>query len=105
MNGRIPYSLASKIVGGLLLTAAALKLHGLRVGAVSSLGILAAPEFQVAVVEFEIFLGIWLLSGKGAIGAWLTALGTFATFAAVSAYQGSIGQATCGCFGRLSEWV
>src|SRR5207249_8212034 len=65
------------------------------------------PNFQVGLIEFEILLGIWLLSGKSPIGSWIVALAGFASFAAVSSYLGWIGQASCGCFGRLSvnPWV
>lgn len=57
-------------------------------------------------MAFEVVLGVWLLSGRYAVGAWLTALFTFATFAGVSAYSGWIGKPSCGCLGRveLNPW-
>ena len=57
--------------------------------------------------EWELILGLWLLSGAYRFGAWLAALGTFSTFAAVSGYFGYIGVASCGCFGviRTSPWT
>jgi len=64
-------------------------------------------SFQLAVIEFEVFLGVWLLSGKRLLGAWLLALATFSSFAVVSFYQGWVGQTSCGCLGRLvtlSPW-
>jgi hypothetical protein len=97
------YSWISRCVGILLLAAAALKLQGFRVDAVPSLGILSNPEIKVGLIEFEIFLGLWLLSGKARIGSWLTTIVAFGIFAVASAYQGWIGQASCGCFGRLSQ--
>ncbi|MCI0461710.1 MAG: DUF1573 domain-containing protein [Gemmataceae bacterium] len=74
---------------------------------VARMGLFSTPEFQVAVIQFEVFLAVWLLSGKRPLGSWLVALATFAGFAAVSFYQGETGQSSCGCFGRLkvSPWV
>ena len=57
------YAVIARVLGVLLLAAAALKVQGLGFDPVRRLGIFAAPEFQVAVVEFEVFLGLWLLSG------------------------------------------
>jgi hypothetical protein len=84
------------------LTAACLKVQGLAGGPVSTAGIFASHGLQLAAIELEVVLGLWLLSGKHPIGSWLTALATFAVFAAVSSYQAWIGQASCGCFGKLS---
>ena len=102
MSFRVPFVLASRFLGLLLLVAAGLKLNGLAVEPGGRMGLFTAPAFQVGVVEFEIFLAIWLLSGKQPLGAWTTAFAIFVVFAGVSAYQGWIGQASCGCFGRLS---
>lgn len=92
----------ARITGTLLLLAAALKASGLGVDPVGRMGIFSTPEFQLAIIEFEVFLGLWLVSGLSPIGSWLTAVATFLTFACVSAYLGIIGQSSCGCFGRLS---
>ncbi len=96
------YQVVRCLLGSLLLVAALLKLNGLAADPVARMGIFSTPEFQVAVIEFELFLAVWLLWGKRPLGSWLVALATFAGFAAVSFYQGWIGQASCGCFGRLS---
>src|SRR5437879_907065 len=96
------FALLSRGLGLLLLTAAGLKLYGLGIEPVSRMGIFSAPAFQFLVIVFEISLGAWLLSGKLPSGAWLTVLTAFVGFAAVSLYQGVIGQASCGCFGKLS---
>lgn len=98
----LPFSLISRCLAILLLVAAGLKLQGLAIDPVGRMGLFTLPAFQIAVVEFEIFLAIWLLWGKQPLGAWATALGVFAVFAGVSAYQGWIGRASCGCFGQLS---
>jgi hypothetical protein len=88
-------------LGLLLLTAAALKAHGLAVDPVARMGLFSLAEIQFAIIVFEVFLGIWLLSGKRPIGSWFAAVATFVLFAAISFYQGWIGQSSCGCTGRL----
>jgi hypothetical protein len=98
----LSYSIVSRSLGILLLAAAGLKLNGLAVDPVGRMGLFTLPAFQIAVVEFEIFLAVWLLWGRLPLGSWATALGVFTAFAAVSAYQGWIGRASCGCFGKLS---
>jgi hypothetical protein len=98
----LPYSLVARCLGVLLLVAAALKVQGLAVDPVKRLGIFSAPEFQLAVVEFEVFLALWLLWGKRPLGSWLVALAAFGSFATASFYLAWVGQSSCGCFGRLS---
>ncbi len=95
------------LLGLLLLVAAFLKLNGLGMDPVARMGIFSTPEFQVAVIQFEAFLAVWLLSGKRPLGSWLVALATITGFAAISFHQGNIGQSSCGCFGRLavSPWA
>jgi hypothetical protein len=102
MRCKVPYSWVSRVLAGLLLAAAGLKLQGMAVEPVARMGLFSMPAIQIGIIEFEIFLALWLLLGKQAIGSWVTALGVFAGFAAVSAYQGLIGRASCGCFGQLS---
>ncbi len=102
MLHRLPYSLVSRFLSVLLLAAAGLKLAGLAVDPVGRLGLFTLPAFQIGVIEFELFLAIWLLWGKKPLGSWATALLVFTVFAVVSAYQGWIGRASCGCFGKLS---
>ena len=95
------------ILGLLLLTAAGLKLYGMNVTALPRAGWFATPRVQIMAAEWELVLGLWLLSGVFQFCAWLAAIGTFATFAGVSAYFGWIGVANCGCFGVIhtSPWV
>ncbi len=94
------------LVGVLLLLAAGMKLAGRDVSAVPPVGWLAAPWVQVAAAEWEIALGLWLLSGAARRGAWLAAVLTFVGFAGVSSYLGWQGVASCGCFGAIeaSPW-
>jgi hypothetical protein len=96
------YRAISILLGVLLLAAALLKVNGLATDPVGRIGVFGSAEFQVAVIEFELFLAAWLLTGLAPMGSWLVAFATFSGFAAVSAYQGWIGQSSCGCFGRLS---
>jgi hypothetical protein len=93
-------------LGVLLLAAAGLKLYGLSVSAVPQVGWFAQPWVQLAAAEWELILGLWLLSGSHQRGAWLAALLTFAAFAGVSGYLGFVGVASCGCFGAIqaSPW-
>ncbi|MBX9579635.1 MAG: DUF1573 domain-containing protein [Gemmataceae bacterium] len=56
----------------------------------------------VAVVIYELLLAGWLLSGVRRAGATLTAMVTFAGFAALSAHAGWMGRASCGCLGEVA---
>ena len=96
-----------RVLGGLLLLAAGLKVHGMGVEPVASTGAFSAPAFKFLVVVFEILLGVWLLSGKYQLAAWLTVLVSFVGFTGVSFYQGWIGQASCGCFAKVTvnPWI
>jgi hypothetical protein len=97
-----------RILGALLLTAAALKIWGFGVDPVARSGIFSSPGFQFLVIGFELSLGVWLLSGKQPAGAWVIVLATFIAFSGVTFYQGMIGQASCGCAGRIvtiNPWV
>jgi hypothetical protein len=106
-SARRGFTIVRIVLGLLLLTAAGLKLYGMNVTAVPRVGWFATPRVQVAVVEWELVLGLWLLSGTYQAGAWLAAVGTFLAFAGVSGYFGWIGVASCGCFGviRASPWA
>lgn len=93
-------------LGLLLLTAAGLKLAGRDVSPVPQVGWFSMPTIQVAAAEWEIVLGIWLLSGAYQLGAWFASIATFLTFAVVSGFFGWRGVASCGCFGSMvtSPW-
>lgn len=103
---RLTPRLVHAALGVLLLAAAGLKLYGLNVSPFAQYGWLTALWVQMLAVGWEVVLGLWLLSGACRAGAWVAAVGTFATFAAVSGYLGWIGQASCGCFGviQASPW-
>jgi hypothetical protein len=102
----VGYRIVSRLIGLLLLAAAGLKLQGLAVDPVARVGLFSAAWVQVAVIEFELALGIWLLTGARPAAARLVTLLTFTIFAGVSCYAGVVGRASCGCFGKvpLSPW-
>src|SRR5262249_23136748 len=94
------------LLGVSLLVTAGLKLVGWNLSPVPRVGWFGTPGVQLAAAEWEIVLGIWLLLGRHQVWSWLAAVGTFVTFAVVSAYLGSRGVASCGCFGtvKASPW-
>jgi hypothetical protein len=93
-------------LGLLLATAAGLKLYGLGVSAVPRVGWFSQPGVQLAAAEWELTLGLWLISGACPAGSWLAAAGTFLAFAGVSGYLGFTGVSSCGCLGAIhaSPW-
>ncbi len=94
------------MIGALLLLTASLKLYGSSMFTLPSMAWYTAPWVQLAAVQWEILLGLWLLSRKARIGSWIAAVFTFALLAGISAHLGWIGEATCGCFGAIkaSPW-
>jgi len=103
--GHFRCRLVSLIVGGVLLAAAGLKLHG-GPEAVWGDGFIP-PAVRLVTLQAELLVGAWLVAGWARRTAWLTALLLFCGFAAVSAAMGATGQNDCGCFGRthVSPWV
>ena len=101
------YTIVRIVLGVLLLAAAVLKLYGLSVSAVPRVGWFAQPWVQLAAVEWEAVLGLWLLIGAHPRGSWFAAVGTFLAFAGLSGYLGWVGVASCGCFGAIqaSPWL
>jgi hypothetical protein len=99
---RLPYSLVSRLLGLVLLIAAGLKLFGLGAERVSHFPFLSSPRSQIALVELEFLLGLWLLTGLHARAAWLCALPAFCLLAAASLYQAANGESSCGCFGKFA---
>jgi hypothetical protein len=88
-------------LGSLLLVAAGLKGYQLATEPVLEPGLFESRWFLIAVVEFELFFGLWLLSGVFPKATWAAALACFAVFAGVSLYKALSGHATCGCFGKV----
>ncbi len=88
-------------LGLLLLTAAALKAHALATGPVPASGLLGSRAFQVAAVEIEVALGLWLVLCVWPRAAWAAALVGFAGFAGIALHRALSGESSCGCFGRI----
>jgi hypothetical protein len=94
-------------LGVLLLIAAGLKAVDVWSGQPPS-PLLPSPRWQIALIEVETLLGLWLLSGVYPRGAWLAAIGLFTTLAGFSLYLALEGQRWCKCFGdilRVSPWL
>lgn len=89
-----------------LLAAAGLKLAGLSAASLLLDNPLDGPLVRMAAIEWEAALGLWLLAGVAVRSAWLFTVGTFAAFAAVSAYLGLAGHASCNCLGvvKANPW-
>ncbi len=89
-------------LGVLLLTAAALKGHQLATEPVAETGLLTSRWFLIAVVEFELFFGLWLLAGLLPKWTWRATLLCFGGFACMALYKALSGEASCGCFGQVT---
>jgi hypothetical protein len=96
-----------RVLGLLLLTAAVMKGHELLTTPMANTDIWSNRYFLIFQVEFELALGIWLLSGLFRRAAWLVVLGCFTLFCCVTLYKGLTGAASCGCFGRIhvNPWI
>jgi hypothetical protein len=94
-------------LGLLLLVAAGLKTHGLLRNPFGDGSFLTSAHVQVATIEIEVLLGLWLLTGRSHRWAWAAALVLFGVLAGVSLSLALAGQPACSCFGQLpvSPWV
>jgi hypothetical protein len=88
-------------IGVVLVVSAVLKFHDLYYGDATALLWLPSPRWVLAAIEIEMLVGLWLVSGMAARGAWFVSLLLFAGMAGVSFYLGVTGQSSCGCFGRV----
>lgn len=96
-----------KLIGIILITAAILKGYQLLTEPTVEVTIWSQRWFLILQVEFELFLGIWLVSGIMKRAAWLAALSCFVLFSGVTLYKGITGADSCGCFGsvKVNPWV
>jgi len=96
-----------KILGILLLTAAVLKGWQLLTEPVANNDIWSYRPFLILTVEFELALGLWLLSGLFKKAAWLISIGCFSLFSIITLYKGLTGAESCGCFGsvQVNPWI
>ncbi len=90
------------VLGAVLLAAAAFKTHQLTSGPMPENSLFTSRWFLIGLGEFELALGLWLLSGAYPKQARIMALVTFASFGVVSLYQAFSGESSCGCFGKAS---
>ncbi len=91
---------AQWIAGGILVGAAILKAADVIPSHQYTAGFSATWLF-IALSQYELFLGMWLLSGLAKTGGWLVAVSTFAVFAGVGLWHLQLGQVNCDCFGSL----
>ncbi|MDR1478507.1 MAG: hypothetical protein LBJ00_06145 [Planctomycetaceae bacterium] len=71
-------------------------------------GLLHARWLNTIVVEFELFFGIWLLSGLLQQLTWLVSLILFIDFAGISLYKAAVlHDVSCGCFSaaQVNPWI
>jgi hypothetical protein len=95
------------VVAGILLLAAGLKAWQFATVPTLGEGLLHARWFNILVVEFELFFGIWLIVGMLPKLTWLATIGCFSVFALVSLCKALSGEASCGCFGTVTvnPWI
>ena len=95
------------VIAAILLTAAVMKTYQLATELSLGEGLLHARWFNILVVEFELFFGIWLIVGMLPKLSWLATIGCFSVFALVSLYKALSGEASCGCFGvmAVNPWI
>src|SRR5438876_300801 len=90
------------LLGSVLLAAASLKLHGFVTDPFSQQSFLGSARLEIATIEVEILLGLWLLSGLVLGAAWMAAAVFFSILASASLYMALTGQRSCACLGSVS---
>ncbi len=95
------YAIARHVLGFVLLLAAGLKGYQLATRPVLEDGLLQSRIFQGAVVEIELFFGLWLLSGIVPALAWRCSVTYFTLLAGVALWNAATGGISCGCFGDI----
>ena len=94
-------SIILKLLGLLLIVAAALKWHQLYTAPVPGNTIWTYRPFLIAQFTGELAFGLWLISPYLRKPAWLMALLCFIFFFAVTLYKWITGADSCGCFGEV----
>ncbi len=104
---KLANSILLKALGILLLTAAVLKGWQLMNEPLANNSIWSSRWFHIMEVEFELAMGIWLVSGLFKKAAWLATLGLFSMFSIITLYKAITGYASCGCFGQVhvNPWI
>ena len=91
------------VLGLVLLTTASLKGFDLATSATRNTSFFDTRWFLIGLVEFELFLGIWLLAGSYARWSWRLAVLCFSCFGAIALYLWGAGYTSCGCFGSVQS--
>lgn len=93
-------------LGAVLLTTAALKGHSLLTDFVPGKTLLLSRPVQFVIVELELGIGLWLVSGVGLVWAARAGAVFFTALAGASGWLLASGAECCGCLGRLavSPW-
>jgi len=94
-------NLVRVLLGGILIAAAILKCYGARRGQVSEPALLRSIYAQVALVEAELILGAWLISGIAPRISHVAALLAFSCFLIAACYEVTLRARSCGCFGPV----
>lgn len=89
------------LAGTMLLASAALKSRQYTLSPVAPRGQWSIRGFEPALVGWETFLGLWLISGTSPVAARRVAIGCFGIFACYTLYEAFAGKTDCGCFGRV----
>ena len=102
-----PWAILRLVLGLVILVAAFLKAYQLSTTPSLGEGLLNARWFNILVVEFELFFGIWLLFGLLPRLTWFATVGCFAIFMLVSLYKAVLGEVSCNCFGAMevNPWI
>ena len=95
------------VVAVIVLTAAFMKAYQLATEPSFGEGLFHARWFNILVVEFELFFGIWLMVGLLPKLTWLATIGCFSIFALISLFKALSGEVSCGCFGAVTvnPWI
>ncbi len=88
-------------VGLLLLCAAVLKAWQFTHSLVTPAGLERLIGFIPALIGWEVFLGLWLISGIFGNAVRWAAIAGFSLFACYALYEAVSGYASCGCFGQV----
>ena len=96
-----------RLIGGLMLFAATLGALQAIHSPTPESGLRGLRGLAAALVAWEIFLGLWLISGALPRAARRVAIGCFSVFACYTFYEALAGKADCGCFGQVhvNPWL
>jgi uncharacterized membrane protein YphA (DoxX/SURF4 family) len=97
------YSIFSRLIAAVLLTAGILKAHEL----LTTVSLSTGKWPTVAVAAFELLFGVWLLLGLYPRWSRIVTLGSFVVFLHVALARAMENRESCGCFGQVSvrPWV